>query len=229
VFGTFLELGLPAPAILESLAFYRELGFTELVTADIRRHHYAVVTDGALTIGLHGGGLEEPTLAFVMPGLERHARSLAGAGRAFAFLRLGPEEFHEAGLRTPDGLLVTLMEARTFPPGDEDDVPPSLLGRCNAIALGCASLAETVAFFEDAGFLATQDEQDPAEALLTTPGLTLAVRESRRPTPPQVTFAATHPGAVVAALQARDFPVARAPGGWRLTAPEGTVLVLEDR
>ena len=58
-FGRFLELSVPTADILRSLAFYRELGFAELTTGDIRRHHYAVVTDGVIPIGLHAGGIDE--------------------------------------------------------------------------------------------------------------------------------------------------------------------------
>ena len=50
--GRFLELGVQTPDILESLHFYRSLGFTELECTDVYSHKYAVVSDGELCIGL---------------------------------------------------------------------------------------------------------------------------------------------------------------------------------
>ena len=47
---------------------------------DIRSHYYAAVTDGRITIGLHGGGFEEPTLTFVSPDISGRARTLLEAG-----------------------------------------------------------------------------------------------------------------------------------------------------
>ena len=51
--GRFLEVSVHAPDILESLAFYERLGFTQAPVGETWSHPYAVVTDGRLFIGLH--------------------------------------------------------------------------------------------------------------------------------------------------------------------------------
>ena len=51
--GRFLELSVQTPSILESLHFYKSLGFTELESNDIYSHKYTVISDGELNIGLH--------------------------------------------------------------------------------------------------------------------------------------------------------------------------------
>ena len=51
--GRFLEFSVRAEDILESLAFYKALGFTELAIGDVWKHKYAVVSDGDICIGLH--------------------------------------------------------------------------------------------------------------------------------------------------------------------------------
>jgi hypothetical protein len=78
--GQFLELSVPTEDVPTSLAFYRAPGFTEVPVADIRPWSHAAVTDGQVLIGLHGGGLEQPALSFVRPGLAAHINALADAG-----------------------------------------------------------------------------------------------------------------------------------------------------
>jgi hypothetical protein len=225
VFGTFLELSIPTGDIGKSLSFYRSLGFTELTTGDIRTHYYAVVTDGHIAIGLHGGGLEEPALSFVRPELARHVRAMADAGLEFEFVRLGTEEFNEAALRSPDGQLILMMEARTFSPGDEDDVPATRIGRSTQLALAAADAAVTRAFFEEAGFMASDDETI-GETLLTSEGLSLALTPVSRGRRLVIHFASADRRAVARELAALDLALRHDTEGSFLQAPEGTRLVI---
>jgi hypothetical protein len=50
--GRFLEFSIPTSNIIESLGFYKLLGFQELTIGDVWTHKYAVVSDGVLNIGL---------------------------------------------------------------------------------------------------------------------------------------------------------------------------------
>lgn len=224
-FGTFLELSVPTGDIQKSLSFYRTLGFSELTTGDIRTHYYAVVTDGHIAIGLHGGGIAEPALSFVRPELARHVRAMADAGREFEFMRLGTEEFNEAALRSPDGQLIVMMEARTFSPGEEDEVPSTRIGRSTQLALAAADPSVTRLFFEDAGFLASDDE-NIGETLLTTEGLSLSLTPVTRGGHPVIQFAAADPASVLKELAALDLTPRRDSAGSYLQAPEGTRLVI---
>ena len=58
--GRFLEFSIHTPDILQSLGFYKLLGFQELEIGDVWSHKYAVVSDGELNIGLHDGKFEGP-------------------------------------------------------------------------------------------------------------------------------------------------------------------------
>lgn len=225
-FGKFLEVSVPARDVLASLAFYRALGFAELVTGDIRPWHYAVVTDGRIAIGLHGAGFDEPALSFVRPNLARQVPVLEAAGHAFELCRLGAEEFHEAALRSPDGWLIRMMEARTWSPGAAGTAGTAI-GACTEVTLACADPGVTGAFFEAAGFLPAADAGTEADALrLEAPGLTLGLRRSAPLPAATLRFRPVDLAATLRALAGRDLAPARAAEGHVLRAPEGTRLVL---
>ncbi|MBW7930444.1 MAG: hypothetical protein H3C57_03950 [Gammaproteobacteria bacterium] len=215
-FGRFLELSLPAGDVLHSLRFYRSLGFGELPTGDIRRWHYAVVSGSGLALGLHGGGIAEPALCFVRPGLAEQAR------------RLGAEEFHELALRSPDGHLVLLLEARTFSPGAAEEDAVALLGREAELVLDCAELATSRAFYEAAGFIGPgADETREEDGLaLHGAGLRLVLREARRPGGLALRFPHPEPASLVAGLEARGLAPGRLAGGLQLRSPEGLQLLV---
>jgi len=226
--GRFLEISLPAGDVLRSLQFYRSLDFGELPTGDIRRWHYAVVAGSGLTLGLHGGGIEEPALCFVRPGLAEQVRRLEADGHAIEEARLGAEEFHEARLRSPDGHLVLLLEARTFSPGGADGDGGALLGRDAELVLDCAELEASRAFYEAAGFIGP-DAAGAGEAdrlSLRTTGLRLVLREARRPGGLSLRFPHPEPASLVAELEARGLAPSRAAGGLRLRSPEGLQLLV---
>jgi hypothetical protein len=223
--GQFLEFSVPAPDLGASLDFYLRLGFTEVRVNDIRPRGYAAVTDGQIVIGLHAAGLDEPALTFVQPDLARHARAMLDAGAELEVLRLDDDQFNEVGLRTPDGLLLMLLEAPTFSVSD-DELPPPLIGRCTELALGSTVLADTRAFFELAGFLGTEGE-DEDSVLLTAPGLSLGLRREARHAGIALHF--EPPAAWRDLLETRG--VAGLPSGrdYVLVAPEKTRLLLAQK
>jgi catechol 2,3-dioxygenase-like lactoylglutathione lyase family enzyme len=224
-FGKFLEVSVPTGDILRSLAFYRALGFAELTTGDVRAWHYAVVSDGHIALGLHGGGIGEPALSFVRPNLARQVRALEAAGHDFEYQRLGADEFNEAALRSPDGHLILMMEARTFSPGDDEKGLKPVIGHCTEVILACGDTAVTRGFFESAGFLPADDGH--AEVVrLQTPGVTLGLRESTGPAAITLRFAARDVRRVLQALEEKELKAVRGTEGHVLKAPEGTRLVI---
>jgi len=224
-FGKFLEVSLPAGDVLRSLDFYRAIGFTELTTGDIRRWHYAVVTDGQIALGLHGEGIAEPALSFVRPNLARQVAQLRESGLEFEFSRLGPEEFNEAALRTPDGQLVLMLEARTFSPGTAASAAMTLVGQCTEVSLACADLALSRAFFEGGGFLA--EEESGSDAVrLQAPGISVGLRVGAPRPVATLRFCPADLRDSLRRLEALGINVARGPEGHALTAPEGTRLLL---
>jgi len=81
--GRFLEFSVQTSNIIDSLGFYRLLGFHELEIGDVLSHKYAVVSDGELCIGLHDRSLEGPALTFVHQDLAHEARSMSDHGFDF--------------------------------------------------------------------------------------------------------------------------------------------------
>ena len=220
--GQFLELSVPAPDLAASLDFYLQLGFSELRVNDIRPGSYAAVTDGQIVIGLHGVGLDEPALTFVKPDVARHARALVDTGTELDFQRLDDDQFNEVGLRTPDGQLLQLLEAATFSVADEEFAAP-LIGRCTELALCSATLADTRDFFELAGLLAT-DAEDEDFVLLSAPGLSLTIRPEMQRGGVTLRFEPT--GDWRQLLDSRGIACRRAGANDLLVAPEGTRLLL---
>jgi catechol 2,3-dioxygenase-like lactoylglutathione lyase family enzyme len=212
----FLEIALPAPDVGASLDFYRRLGFTELDTNDTRRHHYAAVTDGRVVIGLHGGGLGEPALVFVQRDLARHVRDLVESGVEPDFARIAPDEFNEAGFRTPDGHLLVMIEAGTYSTSGMAGAPTPLAGTVGEVLLRSTDPAATGRWLGEAGFAAGECDRYGAGPL------TLAV-ESGWPVPGPV-LRLSGP-TQRAALDVRGITPVRRSQGEVLLAPEGTWLV----
>jgi len=220
--GHFLEFSVPAPDLSASLDFYLRLGFSEVRVNDIRPLGYAAVTDGQIVIGLHGTGLDEPALTFVRPDLARHARALLDAGTELDVVRLDHDQFNEVGLRTPDGHLLMLLEAPTFSVSD-DEQPAPLIGRCTELSLRSATVDDTRSFFELAGFLGTEVEDEDA-VLLAAPGLSLALRPEAQGSGVTLRFEPARGWRDL--LDARGIAGRPAGRDHLLMAPEGTRLLL---
>lgn len=129
VLGRFLEFSVQTPDILQSLSFYKQLGFEEQQIGDVWPHKYAVVSDGDVCIGLHDREFDGPALTFVHQDVARQALSMTDRGFEFSCLRLDEDVFNELAFIDPDGHLVNMLEARTFTPPDEY-AADSLCGHC---------------------------------------------------------------------------------------------------
>jgi hypothetical protein len=217
--GRFLELSTPAPDIRASLDFYLSLGFTAVTVNDIRPHHYAAVTDGRLVIGLHGGGFTEPALTFVQRDLARHVRDLVDAGVEPEFARIADDEFHEAGLRSPGGQLLVMVEAPTFSPGEMAGAPPPLVGTVAEVVLRATTAGSGLDYFLAAGFVPRGDDR------LGSGALTLALEPGWPGAVPVLRLAAGLDGPRRRQLADRGLALSRRAQGDVLIAPEGTWLV----
>lgn len=229
--GRFLEISIHTPDIRESLAFYESLGLAQAVTSDVWSHHYAVVTDGSVALGLHQYEFPSPSLTWVLPGLARHVPALGDAGLAFEFLKTGEEQFHELGFRDPDGQMVAILEARTFSPPSEQ-VPAPAIGYFREYRYPVRRLADSADFWEPLGFVALRDEDDErGPAVLASDGIDLGIYEGR-PAPSALVFDCADMDAAAAHLARRGVPargVRDAVSGLdalEFAAPEGTPLVL---
>ena len=159
--GRFLEVSIQAPDVLESLAFYERLGFSQAMVGETWSHPYAVVTDGRLFIGLHRYEFPSPSLTFVQPDLMRRLDDIEALGIELAFRRVGNDVFNEAGFTDPNGQMITLLEARTFSPPQRASTDTSWLGWFDEFALPVRDLMASCEFWERLGFVSAETADEP--------------------------------------------------------------------
>lgn len=232
--GSFLEISVYSPNVLDSLGFYESLGFSQLRSNDAWSHPYGVVTDGRCYVGIHAYEFPGPSLTFVAAELRKRVETLEAAGADFEFVKLADDEFHELGFLAPDEQMVTLLEARTFSP-PADPLQQSLLGFFAEYRIPVedrdAALAQWLRF----GLI----ENEPADGLHDSvsaccTGINIGLTESRRLKHPSLVF---HVPQLQDRLQrleqrgvtpAQEFKTDRtsATNAARIVAPEGTQLLL---
>jgi hypothetical protein len=228
--GKFLEFSVHAPNIIESLGFYRSIGFTELETGDVWPHGYAVVSDGDICIGLHDRVFDSPALTFVQQDLARHARSMTDHGFDFSFLRIDENVFNELGFADRDGNMISLVEARTFSPA-ADDLNDSMCGSCFELTLPVRDTMHAGLFWAPlAPTLLTLREEPTTHMRFDASGIALGLSESIALDGPSLCFRCDDKDAIWTAIAQHGFKFKEFPGFegsfMALQAPEGTMLYL---
>jgi hypothetical protein len=215
--GRFLELSVCSRDIAASVAFWERLGLAHGRVGDTWQHHYAVLSDGRLVLGLHAYEFDSPSVTWVRPGLADALPGMSALGIEFDFAKTGEQEFNEAGFRDPDGQVVTLLEARTWSRDFDDAWPATLLGHFLEYRYPSRDPAATVAFWERLGLVADQAGAGP---VAVAGGITLAPREALRG--PELVFEHPDLEAVPGALAAHGHAVEVGAGGdVLLRAPDG--------
>jgi hypothetical protein len=226
--GQFLEFGVAAPDILESLHFYKTLGFTELETADVFAHKYAVVSDGELSIGLHEREFDSPAVTFVQQDLAKHARSMTDHGYDFRYLRLDEDVFNELGFRDRDNHAVAMVEARTFHMSEEAE-NDSACGSWFELSLPVKDTVRAAQFWAPiAPTLLEMREEPTIHMRFDATGVALGLSESIALDGPSLCFRNPDRQGLMALLQQHGFAFEKFPGFEgayvAITAPEGTTL-----
>lgn len=233
--GRFHEFSVHAPDVLDSIAFYESLGFTQVTTGEAWPYPYAVVTDGRLAIGLHQRELmQSPLPAFVLPDLFAKLAALERMGIEIVDRRLGSDVFNEASLGMPDGQMIRLLEARTFSPSQRAPGEVSRLGWFEEFALPVADLQQAQRFWEQLGFVLAEEGVEPYPHVgLTSDSLNVALLQAGVLKRPALMFTDAAMPARIAALADAGIGFARRPPGnldparhALLVAPEGTQLLL---
>jgi catechol 2,3-dioxygenase-like lactoylglutathione lyase family enzyme len=229
----FHEIGIPTTDILESVEFYRRLGFTEIEVGAIRTGLYAVMTDGRIALGFYVDRLEEAALSFVQPQIADCADKFEKLGLSISFRNFGLEQFHELGGYGPDGHLITIVEAKTFSESPHAEMPEPVLGRSAEITLKAPDISRSVAFWTGCGFSLDADEDDnelQSYVRVIAPGITLGLRASVSWPAPMLRFETDDIDAVmqeVARLDIAAQPAAE--NSYVIVAPEGTRLIVAPR
>jgi hypothetical protein len=239
VLGRFLELSVATAGVAESLEFYESLGFAQASAGDAWPHPYAVVTDGRMTLGMHGveDGIRH-RLSFVTPDLRSKVDGLAALGVEVDRVRLDDASLNEVEFRDPAGVCVRLLEARTFSPPALEPAYESALGYFEGYVIGTDDLAEAGTFWERFGFVAFQDagdEEMPPRLVASHRDVNLIFLESELPEP-MLCFSAPDMEQRIARLQERGVAFAgRVPralqklGAALLQAPDGVQVLLVRR
>jgi catechol 2,3-dioxygenase-like lactoylglutathione lyase family enzyme len=233
VLGRFHEIGISTADIRASVDFYERLGFSQAHTADTWSHPYGVLADGRIFLGLHQSSFASPTLTFVHAGVARYARELESQGVKLAYQHTAEHEFNSIGLEDPSGLMLVLIEARTYSPLLRRPERVSLCGYFEEFSIPSTDFAAAQAFWEPLGFVATPETDLPYPHLaLTSDHLDIAFHAPRILARPTLVF--RDHGMQERLAKLRDL----AAGTWHdppngldsranalLTAPEGTQLL----
>lgn len=230
--GHFLEFSVQTPDILESLGFYKSLGFTELESNDVYSHKYAIVSDGELNIGLHDTEFDAPAVTFVQRDLAQHARSMTKHGYDFSYLRLDEDVFNELGFRDLDGHAVSMVEARTFYLSEEAE-NDSACGNWFELTLPVRDTVRAARFWAPIAPTLLQMREEPTMHMrFDASGVALGLSESIALKAPSLCFRSPERRALMALLDQRGFDYEPFPGFEGafvgIKAPEGTMLYAFD-
>jgi hypothetical protein len=226
--GQFLEFSVRTTDILDSLQFYRTLGFVELEIRDVWPHKYAVVSDGELNIGLHDREFDSPALTFVQHDLARHARSMTDHGFEFSYMQLDEDSFNELRFPDRDGHMITMLEARTFHASEEPD-RDSVCGSWLELTLPVRDALRAANFWAPiAPTLLDMREEPTVHMRFDADGAPLGLSESIALDAPSLSFKCTDREAFMTLLDHHGIRFQKFPGFEgafvAIRAPEGTML-----
>ena len=231
--GKFLEFSVHTPDILESLSFYKLLGFHELEVRDTWPHKYAVVSDGDICIGLHDLPAEDgPALTFVLSKLAKRARTMTDHGFDFELMHLDEDVFNELEFRCRDRHRIRMIEARTFSRPDED-AEGSLCGRFFELSLLVRDAMRAGRFWAPLAPEVQRIREEPTTHMrFNAGGVALGLSESIALSGPALCFRCDDKDAVWIGLARHGFTHREFPGYegafMSISAPEGTELFLFD-
>lgn len=230
--GRFLEMSVHTPDILDSLQYYKTLGFTELEIGDVWSHKYAVVSDGVLCIGLHGREFDSPAITFVQPDLAKHARSMSDHGFHFNTMHLDADMFNELGLTDSDGHVISMLEARTFSSADEFD-NDSACGTWFELTLPVRDTVHSARFWASVAPVLLRMREEPTTHMrFDADGVALGLSESIAITSPSLCFKCHDRETLSTLISEHSLPHQNFPGFEgafvALKAPEGTMLYAFD-
>ena len=228
--GKFLEFSVHAPDIIESLAFYKTLGFSELESGDVWPHKYAVVSDGELCIGLHDRDFEEPAITFVQRDLAKHARAMSDHGFDFNLLKIDTDVFNELGFRDLDGHMISMIEARTFSPPVED-VENSMCGEWFELSLPAKDAMRSGRFWAPLAPVMIELREEPAAHLrFDAAGMPLGLSEHNALKTPSPCFVCDDLSSVLSDVERHGLNIDTNPryesSFVSIQAPEGTILYI---
>ena len=232
--GRFLEFSVETPDIPASLEFYEKIGFSQAKVGDAWDYPYAVVTDGRICIGLHQQSPATPTLTFVRPDILKKVAELESSGIELTVRRLGDTVFNEIAFLDPNGIMVRLIEARSFSPSRRKQTKTSACGYFEEIAIPSRDVDGAKTFWERAGFVG-MDEPDAVlpHVSCTSDFIDIGLYDATHLAHPTLIFDADDIHARVSKMAAAGIeatpglpPALRGTPSVLFVAPEGTRVLL---
>jgi hypothetical protein len=226
--GQFLEFSVSTTDILESLHFYKTLGFVDREIGDMWPHKYAVVSDGELNIGLHERDFDAPAMTFVQHDLAKHARSMTDRGLEFSYMQLDEDIFNELHFADRDGHTIIMLEARTFHASEEPD-RDSACGSWFELTLPVRDTLRAGQFWAPiAPTLLEMREEPTMHMRFDADGAPVGLSESIALTGPSLAFKCADRDGLMMLLEHNNMRVEKFPGFEgafvAIRAPEGTML-----
>jgi len=233
--GQFLEYSVAARPLAASFEFFESLGFASIPVSDTLPDPYVVCFDGTVAVGLHDRIQTGPRLTFVRPGLRDYVRPLRRLGVEITDTHLRDNEFNSIGFSDPGGQEATLIEARTFPPGDRDTHNVAICGEFFEVTVPATDLDTSSRFWSALGLTVVASGEAPHRwQRLAGHGLRLGLHETH--CVPGLSFRCLDLQARLGYLQAKGHraregsPLAdRAQASATLAGPEGTQLYLFEK
>ena len=162
----FLEYSIPVENVLHSLEFFQALGFSSLLTNDIRSYPYGVITDGRCYLGLHERNqfsqlTEQPRFCFVHDEIAPIVRYLNDRNYQIINSQLDEDMFQQTIFHGPNHAVINVLAARSFSLPAKDDCKDSLLGHFNGFVIPTNNIEASSKFWEGLELLVmpTLDEQ----------------------------------------------------------------------
>jgi hypothetical protein len=202
--GQFLEISVSTLDIIESLAFYNTLGFSELECGDVWPHKYAVVSDGHLCMSDHGFD--------------------------FKTMKIDDDAFNELWFCDRDGNMISMIEARTFSPPDEE-VESSICGNWFEFSLPARDAMRAGRFWAPLAPVMLEHREEPTPHLrFDAAGMSVGLSEHRALQKPSPCFVCDDLTSVLAEVERHTLNIDTNPeyesSFLSLEAPEGTQLYL---
>lgn len=226
--GIFHEISIVTDEVRAAVEYYERLGFSQAMTTDTYTHHYGVLTDGRLCIGLHRRPGPSPVLTFVRPGIAAHLRQYADAGLELIECRTGDEVFNQIAFADPFGHTLAVLEARTYSPAARKATDSSLCGDFAEVSLPARDFARAQAFWEPLGFVAEESATPYPHLSLTSDHIDLGFHRPELCSQAMLVFRDSGLATRLERLRELNVPhnPAALPGAAWLKSPDGTPLLL---
>ena len=226
--GRFLEFSVRTSDILESLHFYKTLGFVELSIGEMWSHKYAVISDGELSIGLHDRDFEAPAITFVRQNIAKRARIMTDHGFEFSFMQLDEDAFNELRFADRDGHMLTMLEARTFHLSEEPE-KDSMCGSWFELTLPVKDALSAAQFWAPIAPALLEIREEPTTHMrFDADGVPLGLSESIAVTEPSLCFKCADRHGLMGFIEQQGMTFEKFPGFEgafvAIKAPEGTTL-----